>query len=130
MSPRTESNPVIHAEIDESKSLLLVVFAKHVGLEEARFYPEKIELLLTRLQPGFRLLADLSNLESMDFSCAPHIRRVMDLCNEKGVTMVVRIIPDPRRDIGLRVMSYFHYSHDVHIVTCENMEEANRVLTS
>jgi hypothetical protein len=60
----------------------------------------------------------------MDVSCAPHIRDIMDMCNQNGVAEVVRIIPDPKRDIGLQIMSYFHYNTDVHIVTCESADEA------
>jgi hypothetical protein len=38
--------------------------------------------------------------------------------------MVVRIIPDPRKDIGLSIMSVFHYRRGVRIVTCETLAEA------
>lgn len=40
----------------------------------------------------------------------------------------MRIVPDPKKDIGFRVMSYFHYAADVGIVTVETMEEAERAL--
>ena len=120
---------MVTVSVDESKNLLTVVFAQHVGLKEAKLYPQKIEPALARLRPDFNLLVDLSNLESMDFSCASYIERVMDLCNQKGVARVVRVVPDPHKDIGLRVMSYFHYSRDVHIITCENTGEANQVFS-
>jgi hypothetical protein len=42
--------------------------------------------------------------------------------------MVVRVIPDPARDIGLQIMSLFHYGHDVRIVTCATLDEAQRAL--
>ena len=118
---------MVTVSIDESKNLLTVGFAQHVGLEEARLYPQKIKPALERVRPGFHLLVDLSNLESMDFSCASYIDQVMDLCNQKGVAMVVRVIPDPHKDIGFNLMSYFHYSRDVHIISCENLGEANRI---
>ena len=120
---------MVTVSVDESKNLLTVSFAQHVGLEEARLYTRKIEPALARLRPDFKLLVDLSNLDSMDFSCASYIDQVMDLCNQKGVATVVRVIPDPHKDIGFHVMSYFHYSHDVHIITCENMAEAHRVFS-
>ena len=50
------------------------------------------------------------------------------MCNEKGVSAVVRAIPDPRRDIGLQIMSYFHYGPDVRITTCRRLEEAQELL--
>ena len=52
----------------------------------------------------------------------------MDICNQNGVAEVVRIIPDPKRDIGLQLMSYFHYGDDVQIVTCESLEKAMHLL--
>ena len=44
---------------------------------------------------GFRLLADLSALDSMEIACAPFIGKVMDRCNERGIKKVIRVIPDP-----------------------------------
>jgi len=73
-------------------------------------------------------LGDLTELQSMDVACAPHIEKAMDICNEKGASMVVRVIPDPHRDIGLQIMSYFHYSGDVQIVTCETLAQAEEIL--
>jgi anti-anti-sigma regulatory factor len=80
------------------------------------------------LQFGFRLLADLTELEAMDMACAPFIEKAMDLCNQKGASMVVRVIPDPRRDIGLQIMSIFHYRGDVQIFTCETLAQADDLL--
>ena len=74
------------------------------------------------------LLADLTALESMDVGCAPFIEKAMDLCNEKGASIVVRVIPDPHRDIGMQIMSIFHYGSDVQIVTCETLAEAIKML--
>ena len=52
----------------------------------------------------------------------------MDMCNEKGVEMVVRLIPDPHKDIGLNIMSLFHYRRRVRLVTCETLAEAMKIL--
>jgi anti-anti-sigma regulatory factor len=91
---------------------------------------EQIRNGLTKLQSGFRLLADLSELQSMDVACAPFIEKAMDMCNEKGASMVVRVIPDPQRDIGLQIMSIFHYGGDVKIVTCETLAQAAELLAT
>ena len=53
----------------------------------------------------------------------------MKLCDEKSISAVVRIIPDPKRDIGLQIMSHFHYSGDVKIVTCESLSGAMEILS-
>jgi hypothetical protein len=57
-----------------------------------------------------------------------HVRRMMDMCNEKGVEMIVRVIPDPHKDIGFSILSLFHYHRQVRIVTCATLDEALKVL--
>ncbi|MGA8658501.1 MAG: hypothetical protein WB586_20360 [Chthoniobacterales bacterium] len=51
----------------------------------------------------------MTGLKSMDPAGAPYIGSVMDLCVTKQVEHVVRVIPDPRKDIGLNIMSHFRY---------------------
>lgn len=111
-------------EFDQPRNLLVIRYGDHVGPEETERALEEVRGALARVEHGFRLLADLTDLRSMDIACAPHIESAMDLCNEKGVTQVVRIIPDPRQDIGMQIMSYFHYGGDVRIITCETADEA------
>jgi hypothetical protein len=114
--------------VDEAKNLLKITYAQHVGAEDTKRVEEKIPPLLTELRPGFRLLTDLSGLVSMDLACVPYIKRMMDLCNKKGVEVVVRVIPDPRKDIGLNILSLFHYRRRVRIMTCATLEEATKAL--
>lgn len=87
-------------------------------------------MALTILQPGFRLIVDLTGLEAMDVSCSPLVAKIMEICNAAGVAEVLRIIPDPTRDIGLQIMSFFHYGNDVLIRTCASAAEANEVVTT
>jgi hypothetical protein len=115
-------------EFDKPRNLLVIRYSDHVGPDETERALEEMRLALERVERGFRLLADLTGLRSMDVLCAPHIERAMDICNGKGVSDVVRIIPDPRKDIGMQIMSYFHYGGDVCIVTCESAEEAAMIL--
>jgi len=119
---------VINFEVDEPKRLLVIRFREVVRAEETERGLKQIRDGLLRLQRGFRLLADLSELQSMDVDCAPFIEKAMDMCNEKGASMVVRVIPDPHRDIGLQIMSIFHYGGDVQIFTCETLAQANEIL--
>ena len=119
---------MFQAEVDKATNLLKISYAQHVGPEDTKRGEEKLPALLAELRPGFRLLTDLSTLESMDLACEPYINEVMDLCNKKGVEMVVRVIPDPHKDIGLNIMSLFHYRHGVRLVTCETLAEARRIL--
>jgi len=105
-----------------------VTFKGEVDPEQAREGAETINSLLADMTPGFKLLTDFTGLEKMDTECAPHIRRVMDLCNEKGISLVVRVMPDPHKDIGFNILSIFHYGRTVRIVTVENLDEAMKAL--
>ena len=119
---------MIKVEIDVERALLTVIYCGHVIPGEFGRAMKEIEEGLAVLEPGFRLLTDLGGLEAMDFACAPLIDRAMDMINARGVSMVVRIVPDPKKDIGFQVMSMFHYGKDVSIVTVESTEEALRAL--
>jgi hypothetical protein len=114
--------------LDKSTNLLRIAYSGRVSADETKQTAERLRLLLPDLKPGFRLLADLTTLELMDVASIPHIKLMMDLCNAGGVATIVRVIPDSHKDIGLNIMSLFHYRHDVQIVTCKTLEEALKVL--
>ena len=111
-------------KLDQAQNWLTIAYSGHVNPDETQRCAEEVRAAVTNLNPGFGLLVDMTALQAMEVSCAPHIRSLMDACNQNGVAKVVRIIPDPKLDIGLQIMSYFHYSDDVHIVTCESVDEA------
>src|SRR5258708_1784590 len=119
---------MFQVEADQSKNLLRVNYSGHVDANEAQRCVERIGTVLVGLSPGFSLLTDLSGLELMDASCARHVKKAMDLCNHKGVELVVRVIPDPSKAIGLSILSIFHYRRGVRIVTCETLDEATRTV--
>jgi hypothetical protein len=119
---------MFQVELDKPKNLLKISYAQHVGPEDTKGVEAQAPTLLADLRPGFRLLTDMSDLESMDLACVPYIKRMMDLCNKKGIEMVVRVIPDPQKDIGLNILSLFHYRRRVRIVTCETLAEAMNAL--
>jgi hypothetical protein len=116
-------------EFDRSRRLLKITVAGHTTPEEAMACLENLRSLLTDVQPGFRLFADLSGLLSMPTTAAPYVGQIMDSCAEKGVGLVVRLLPaEPSKDIGFAIMSRFHYAPDIQIVTCTTMEEATSLL--
>jgi len=120
---------MFHVETDTIRNLLILIFTKQVSTTQARHCRVEVEAGLTKLSSGFRLLTDLSNLEKMDYACAVEISKIMDSCRKKGVAEVVRVIPDSKKDIGFKVMSFFHYGHAVPIVTCETLKEAQMKLS-
>src|ERR1044071_4592259 len=107
---------MVKIELDQSRDLFIIRYSDHVGPDETERALAEVRLTLDKVERSFRLLVDLLQLQSMDVLCAPHIENAMDLFNEKGVSEIVRVIPDPRLDIGLQIMSYFHYRGDVRIV--------------
>jgi len=115
-------------EADKAKNLLIMTFSRHVSPEEMKNGNEKVGALVLELRPGFRLLTDLSGLESMDPACLAYIKNNMDRLNKRGVATVVRVIPDPHKDIGFNILSLFHYRRGIQIVTCESLKEALAVL--
>lgn len=119
---------MIQVETDKAKDLLQVHFSGTVKPAEAKQNVERIKAALVDLQKGFTLLTDMSALETMSPACAPHIEATMDACRKAGVARVIRVIPDPHKDIGLSIMSLFHYPRKIRIVTCETRAEADKLL--
>jgi hypothetical protein len=60
----------------------------------------------------------------MDSAAARHIAEIMDALAEKGVTSVTRVMPDPHKDIGLNILSQFHYGPEITITTFETLADA------
>lgn len=119
---------MIKFEIDRPQNRFVIRFRGLVLPRETEEGLDQIRSGLGELEKPFRLLVDLTDLDSMDVKCAPFVEKAMDICNATGVSMVVRVIPDPHRDIGLSIMSIFHYRGDVQIITCPTLAEAEQIL--
>ena len=111
-------------ELDASKRLLVISASQKVTAEEAKMVAQRIRDLLRDITPGFRVLADFRGLQSMDPAAAPHIAKIMDALAEKEVASVTRVMPDPHKDIGLNILSQFHYGPEVTITTFETLADA------
>ena len=111
-------------DFDKARQILEINFAQHVDYAEAQACAARVQVLLAEVRPGFCLLSDLSDLAQMDLACEPVIDQVMDALNRHGVQKVVRVVPNPKTDIGFGIMSLFHYGQHVRFVTCETLEQA------
>ena len=111
-------------ELDQSKRLLVITAAQRVTGEEVKAIAERVRELLQDVAPGFRVLADFRLLVSMDSAAARHIAKIMDALAEKEVGSVTRVMPDPHKDIGLNILSQFHYGPHVEIATFETLADA------
>ena len=111
-------------ELDRSKRLLVISAVGHVMAREVKGVAQSVREVLHQAAPGFHVLADFRWLESMDSTAAPHLAEIMDALTEKGVGSVTRVFSDPRKDIGLNILSQFHYGPNVSITTFETLADA------
>jgi hypothetical protein len=111
-------------ETNNAERVIKISWSGQVNSEEMRRCAEEVGIAASKMPPGFRVLADMTHLESMDHTGAAYLGTVMDLCVARKVEHVVRVIPDPRKDIGLNIMSYFHYGSKVRVTVCDNLADA------
>jgi anti-anti-sigma regulatory factor len=111
-------------ELDQSKRLLVISAVQRVTAAEAKLAAQRVRELLQDVVPGFRVLADFRWLDSMDSASARHIAEIMDVLTERGVGSVTRVIRDPHKDIGLNILSKFHYGPEVRIATFGTLADA------
>jgi len=111
------------------RRLLYLSFIGRVDVHELTKASADVASVLEDVGPGFRLLTDFERLESVELEGAAEIGKVMELCDQKGVSLVVRVIPEPSKDIGMNILALFHYPHRPRMVTCANMLEAREALS-
>ena len=111
-------------EADKSKRLVVISTVGRVTKEEAKQAAQQVRDILKDFAAGFRVLADFRWLESMDTAAARHVAEIMDALTEKQVALVIRVMPDPHKDIGLNILSQFHYGPEIQITTFDTMADA------
>jgi anti-anti-sigma regulatory factor len=115
-------------EADDAERLIKIRWSGKVDSTEMRTCAEQLAGSLAEVRPGFRILTDMTDLESMDPTGARFLGSIMDLCLEKQVGHVVRVLPEPHKDIGFNIMSYFHYGSKVRVTTCQSLTDAWQLL--
>jgi hypothetical protein len=80
--------------------------------------------MMKEITPGFRVLTDFRWLDWMESAATAHLAEIMDALAEKEVAAVVRVVPDPHKDIGLNILSQFHYGPQIKLATFESLAEA------
>lgn len=111
-------------EIDRSKRLLVISAVGHVTKAEMVAAAKQVREAIKDAEPGLHLLTDFRWLESMDSSAASEVAEIMDALTEKQVGSVTRVMPDPHKDIGLNILSQFHYDPKIRIATFETLADA------
>ena len=116
------------ATVNKSKRLLHLSYFGNVNAEELQQGGKEVVALLAELPAGLKILVDLERMESMDIACAEIIGKMMEVLEKHGVELVVRVIPDSSKDIGLNIISRFHYQRSPRTATCKTMAEAIKLL--
>ena len=122
------ANPMFEVRSDTVRNLVRIRYLGHVTAAGMKACRAQVETQLSAMRAGFTVLTDLSGLESMDLDCVGHLTKIMDLSRAKGVGTVVRVIPDPSKDIGFKILSIIHYRRGVKIITCDTLAAAERAL--
>ena len=116
------------ATSNKAKGLLHISYIGHVNAADFQREHENVLALLADLPASFKMLVDLDRLESMDTDCVDELGKIMELLDQRGLEQVVRVIPDPSKDIGFNILARFHYHHNPRITNCETMIEAAKLL--
>lgn len=120
--------PSVSLETDSARKVVRVHFHGIVIPAELKTQVRLLQDEVQRLGPGFVLVTDLTGLESMDLDCVSHLTRLMDVCLAAGVAKVIRIIPDPAKDIGLNLLSQVHYRGRVPTAIFDSRADADKEL--
>lgn len=123
-------NTQFSAEMDTKRNVLHVRFCGAVKGARLERESEQLVDLLKNTSPGFTVVADFTALDSMDLDCLPAVTRMMDLHMAAKVGRVIRVIPDPAKDIGFNILSITHYRGRVRTLTCATRAEAEAALDS
>lgn len=111
--------------IDKEKNRLNIVFKDYFDSHQAEQFYSRVREIIPQLKKGYIVLTDLSLLSKMDIEAKTFIEKTMDLLNQSGVARIIRVIPDGSKDIGFNIMSLFHYSSGVSILTYKSYQQAD-----
>ena len=111
-------------EIDKSKRMIVITAVGRVTTDEVKEVARQVREIVKDTAPGFRVLSDFRWLDSMQASASKHVAEIMDAVAAKKVKLVARVIPDPRKDIGLNILSHFHYGPEIETATFETLADA------
>lgn len=115
---------MIKARYDQNRNVLVIELAGKINAPQMSALCGEVQALLPRLRKGFKLLTDLTEVYEVDPDIKEPTKKLMEFINSQGVTEILRVIPDPSHDIGLGIMSLFHYSKDVQFYTFQSRREA------
>jgi len=111
-------------KFDTKNNLLTIEMRSNFDEQQGDVLCSQIEKELTKSKKGFIVLSDLSKVDFLNDAVSKYIQKMMKICNDHGVSKIYRVVPSKTKDVGLNIMSIFHYSKNVKIYTFESLEEA------
>lgn len=115
-------------EVDKSKRVIVITAVGHVTEADVKEAARQVREIVKDLAPGFRVLTDFRWMDSMQASASKHVAEIMDAVAAKKVGFVARVISDPRKDIGLNILSQFHYGPEIQTANFETLADALQAL--
>ena len=121
---------MVKVNYDSEHNTVIVEFKGNIDAVQAeQFFPD-IEKVIPKHGKGFKLMTDFSSVEDMDLAVQRGIKKAMKLFTARGVTEILRVLPNPDMEIGFNIMSASHYSKEIEIHTFHSREEAQARLRS
>ena len=125
---QTSIQPIFEARVDVARNLAHTRYFGDITAAGMQDAAARGEAMLADLKPGFSVFADFREVVSMGLDCVPPLTKIMDLCREHGIGLIIRRLPEPTRDIGINILSTVHYRGKVRTVTVDTVEEAESAL--
>ena len=111
---------------DHQYNTLIIILKGVFGKKEVEELYATLKEIIPKLNKDFKMITDLSLLDEMDIEAHKTNEKIMELCSQQGVAKIVRVIPDPAKDMGFNIMSLFHHSKDVIILASKSFDEAKK----
>lgn len=119
---------MVEVHADRERQILTIKLSQRVSAQEMESHLPRVNDELDKLKSGFIVFTDLSALEFMENTATDQIGTYMGIFNEKGVSRIVRLVPDPSKDVGFKLLAIFHYDEAIPTVTCETEDDAAKAL--
>lgn len=122
------ASPALVVEVEPERKILRMRFRGVVRGEDMKGPIAGLRDLLSQLGGGFVQVTDLTEVERMELDSVPQLTQMMDASLAAGVARIIRVIPDPNKDIGFTLLSLTHYRGKVPITTLKTRAEAEKEL--
>lgn len=115
---------MIKVAYDAPHKTITLAFEGTIDGRQAERSNDELAEILKDTPRGFRVLSDLSAVDSMEIEVEAEMIKAMDMLNKAGAAEVVGVLPDPDLDIGFNIMTREHYSKDVRVQIVRSRDEA------